>query len=285
MPTDLTTSSSDVSMTSLEISSLVKSRHPDVRRSIERLANQEVIELPPTATIPTATKPVTVYVFSGKKGKRDSTIVVAQLSPAFTARLVDRWEELEERLKAPQQPTLSLEDEIQKEVRHLLNIGLDTETAYSAAAQRVADDHGIEKRLLIQSDEMTGRRPGWGQLPIKGISEEEVKEIREEAKYKEMIWHPRQIAERFNLYDRKGQADTRLVFRILEAAGQLRIIEPVSQTIEVTSEGKDVCYFPRSYTGGPQYGNATRWEVAYFARCYLKFIDKHSYEFVNFKTY
>ncbi len=35
------------------------------------------------------------YIFEGEQGKRDSIIVVAQLSPEFTARLVDRWRELE----------------------------------------------------------------------------------------------------------------------------------------------------------------------------------------------
>lgn len=35
------------------------------------------------------------YVFSGEQGKRDSIIVVAQLSPEFTAKIVDRWMELE----------------------------------------------------------------------------------------------------------------------------------------------------------------------------------------------
>ncbi|WP_320153006.1 hypothetical protein [uncultured Tolumonas sp.] len=33
--------------------------------------------------------------FSGEQGKRDSIIVVAQLCPEVTARLVDRWQELE----------------------------------------------------------------------------------------------------------------------------------------------------------------------------------------------
>jgi hypothetical protein len=35
------------------------------------------------------------YRFTGEQGKRDSIVVVAQLSPEFTARLVDRWQELE----------------------------------------------------------------------------------------------------------------------------------------------------------------------------------------------
>ena len=42
---------------------------------------------------------VTVFVFSGEKGRRDSIIVVAQLCPEFTARIVDRWQELEITLK------------------------------------------------------------------------------------------------------------------------------------------------------------------------------------------
>lgn len=36
-----------------------------------------------------------MYVFTGEQGKRDSIIVVAQLSPEFTAKIVDRWLELE----------------------------------------------------------------------------------------------------------------------------------------------------------------------------------------------
>jgi len=90
-----------VSMTSRDIAELVDSRHDDVKRSIGRLVNQGVIELPPTAEIPTATKPVTVYIFTGEQGKRDSIVVVAQLSPEFTARLVDRWLELETAASRP----------------------------------------------------------------------------------------------------------------------------------------------------------------------------------------
>ena len=78
-------------MSSREIAELVESRHDDVKRSIERLAERGVIELPPMAEIKTATKPVNVYQVC----KRDSYIIVAQLSPEFTAKLVDRWQELE----------------------------------------------------------------------------------------------------------------------------------------------------------------------------------------------
>lgn len=82
-------------MTSLEIAELVEARHDSVKRTIERLAARAVVALPPVVEKPTPGRPVIVYVFEGEQGKRDSTIVVAQLSPEFTARLVDRWQELE----------------------------------------------------------------------------------------------------------------------------------------------------------------------------------------------
>jgi len=83
-------------MTSQEIADLVESRHDSVKRTIERLSNQGVITFPPSVEKPsTGGRPATEFVFSGEKGKRDSIIVVAQLSPEFTARLVDRWQALE----------------------------------------------------------------------------------------------------------------------------------------------------------------------------------------------
>lgn len=84
-----------VSITSREIAELVDSRHDSVKRTIERLVEGAVIASPPLVEKPTAGRPVEEYVFSGEQGKRDSIVVVAQLSPAFTARLVDRWQELE----------------------------------------------------------------------------------------------------------------------------------------------------------------------------------------------
>lgn len=93
----------NVTMSSREIAELVGSRHDNVRVTIERLAERGVIELPAMQEIPTATKPVSVYVFSGEKGKRDSIVVVAQLSPEFTAALVDRWQALEAQ-QAPRVP-------------------------------------------------------------------------------------------------------------------------------------------------------------------------------------
>lgn len=87
------------SMTSLEIAELVEKRHDNVKRTIENLVKQAVITSPQVEEKPTAGRPSTFYSFSGEQGKRDSIIVVAQLCPEFTARLVDRWQELEEVVK------------------------------------------------------------------------------------------------------------------------------------------------------------------------------------------
>ncbi|EOG1984691.1 DNA-binding protein [Proteus mirabilis] len=98
--------SAKASMTSKEIAELVGAREDNVKRTIERLTNSGVISQPPMEDgIKSANGVIPKhYVFSGEKGKRDSIIVVAQLYPEFTARLVDRWKELEdERVKPKSQ--------------------------------------------------------------------------------------------------------------------------------------------------------------------------------------
>ena len=86
-----------LSMDSIQIADLVEKRHDNVKRTIETLVKSGVISQPQFEDgIKSANGVVTkVYVFSGEQGKRDSIIVVAQLCPEFTARLVDRWQELE----------------------------------------------------------------------------------------------------------------------------------------------------------------------------------------------
>lgn len=94
------------SMTSLEIAELVGSQHKDVKRSIERLMDKGIIRSAPMANLEIINnlglkRNVGAYIFEGEQGKRDSIIVVAQLCPEFTARLVDRWRELEEQIRKP----------------------------------------------------------------------------------------------------------------------------------------------------------------------------------------
>lgn len=91
-------------MNSLEIAALVGARHDKVKQSIERAANRRAIQLPPMGEVYnnqslSPNKNTKCYVFSGEQGKRDSIVVVAQLSPEFTAAIVDRWMQLESQLQ------------------------------------------------------------------------------------------------------------------------------------------------------------------------------------------
>jgi len=88
------------SMTSLQIAEVVEKRHDNVKRTIETLANQQAIVRPQIedgreADALGRSRVTQVYRFTGEQGRRDSTIVVAQMSPQHTAALVDRWMELE----------------------------------------------------------------------------------------------------------------------------------------------------------------------------------------------
>lgn len=95
MPTQNALTSAIVkTMSSSEIASLVESRHDSVMRTIERCAERGVVTLPPLVEVPSnraGPRTITVYQLD----KRSSLIVVAQLSPEYTARIVDRWQELE----------------------------------------------------------------------------------------------------------------------------------------------------------------------------------------------
>lgn len=89
-------------MLSADIAELVQSELRAVNLSIERLAKRGVIKLPPMMKVEnkqtlSPNKYTSVYVFSGEQGKLDSITVVAQLSPEFTAAIVKRWYELEQK--------------------------------------------------------------------------------------------------------------------------------------------------------------------------------------------
>lgn len=109
-------SNPEPTMSSREIADLVNSRHDKVKQSIERLAATQynddgtvkrgpIIDLPPMGDVRNH-RGQAVWEFRVKK--RDSYIIVAQMCPEFTARLVDRWQELEAQ-QAPRVPTTMAE--------------------------------------------------------------------------------------------------------------------------------------------------------------------------------
>lgn len=77
-------------------------RQDNVKRTIETLQNKGLITFTQTEEKGKG-RPLTLYHVN----KRDSYVVVAQLSPEFTAKLVDRWQELENQVATPALPNFA----------------------------------------------------------------------------------------------------------------------------------------------------------------------------------
>ena len=82
-------------MSSREIAQLIEKQHPNIKISAERLAASGVIGTLAVQEFTHNGNTYTEYLLN----KRDSLILVAQNCPQFTARIVDRWQELEEKEK------------------------------------------------------------------------------------------------------------------------------------------------------------------------------------------
>lgn len=89
-----------VTMNSREIAKLVDTRHSNVCVTIERLINKGAIQGYAALQYTHPQNGQTYHYY--EVNKRDSYVIVAQLSPKFTARLVDRWQELESKTGIPQ---------------------------------------------------------------------------------------------------------------------------------------------------------------------------------------
>ena len=93
-----------MTMNSKEMVDLTEKRHDNVKRTMDTLAEKGVISQSQIVDGEKSANGVVEKVY--RFGKRDSFVIVAQLSPAFTARLVDRWQELEEQAR-PAHPAIS----------------------------------------------------------------------------------------------------------------------------------------------------------------------------------
>lgn len=96
--------SSNLTMSSREIADLLAKLHGNIKISAERLAEKGVIGTLAVQEFEHNGNTYTEYLLS----KRDSLILVAQNSPEFTARIVDRWQELEAQ-QGPKLPTTMAE--------------------------------------------------------------------------------------------------------------------------------------------------------------------------------
>ena len=158
---NLIVSQSNVTMSSREIAELVESRHDSVKRTIDRLVETGAISQPPLVDGEKSANGTVEKIY--QVNKRDSYVVVAQLSPLFTARLVDRWQELEMQL-APKAPTTYIEalqaliesEKAKQHAEQLAAIAIATKaeigsrreaTAMNTASQAVKKANELEVQL------------------------------------------------------------------------------------------------------------------------------------------
>lgn len=114
----ITATEATIKMTSQEIADLVQVRHDSVKRSIERLTESGVIASPPMVDMPSTVNnrqySNQVYVFEGDQGERDTTIIVAQLSPQFLGQVVDQWRFLKQQVLEMNRPSYMIEDRVER---------------------------------------------------------------------------------------------------------------------------------------------------------------------------
>lgn len=87
---NLVTTGNNLTMSSREIAELTNVRQDNVKRTMITLKEKGLITFTQIEEKGNG-RPLVLFMVN----KRDSYVVVAQLSPEFTARLVDRWQELE----------------------------------------------------------------------------------------------------------------------------------------------------------------------------------------------
>lgn len=157
-------------MNSLQITELVNARHDSVKRTIERLADQEVIQLPPMVEVEniqslSPNKMTNCYLFSGEQGKLDSITVVAQLCPQFTAAIVKRWQELERNLAASE--TIKLETYMANLAQGMASLLKQNNLTHKYIALLESNQKG--KRRIKREDEATIK-----QLRAEGMSQSDI---------------------------------------------------------------------------------------------------------------
>ncbi|SER51473.1 MULTISPECIES: Rha family transcriptional regulator [Pseudomonas] len=99
---NLINTSDAVTMSSREIADLVGKRHDQVLRTARELVMQGVTQ---SVETPYLHEQNGQYYPEHRLNKRDSLVLVARLSPEFTAKVVDRWLELEEQAAKPRELT------------------------------------------------------------------------------------------------------------------------------------------------------------------------------------
>lgn len=156
-----------MTMSSREIAELTGSRHDAVRKSAERLCADQILTSP-LATFDYQHRGNTYQEY--RFNKRDSLVIVARLSPEFTAAVVDRWQELEQQVAQPFQLPKSMSEalrlaadqaeQIEQQQRALEQaqpavdfLGRYVETGNTKTIREVAKILGLPEKAFIKAME------------------------------------------------------------------------------------------------------------------------------------
>jgi phage regulator Rha-like protein len=127
-------------MSSREIAELIEKRHDNIKVSADRLVEKGIISTPAVQEFNHNGNTYTEYLFT----KRDSLVLVAQNCPEFTARIVDRWQELEANqsthpaVKTIKNPALAL----------IAQLAQELDAMQSAQEQQAADLALVKSEVL-----------------------------------------------------------------------------------------------------------------------------------------
>lgn len=236
-------------MTSREIALLVESRHDNTKRTIETLAKSGVIRLPQIEVFEEINNlgfsvKREQYVFAGPQGKRDSIVVVAQLSPEFTARLVDRWQELEAYYgDVSRTPIYSAPPPL---LPSAIGRAMIDDMLYISRMLKVPDSYAIGI-AASQAAQVTGLP--WDRLLTQAAAMSDVPE-------EEMMLEPTELGKRF------GGISARAMNLQLAALG---LQSKATGSWEPTEAGKPMS-IRHAWSDGPKTGYNLKWNVAAIAK-------------------
>ncbi|WP_394700899.1 phage antirepressor KilAC domain-containing protein [uncultured Cohaesibacter sp.] len=121
---DLTNISPEMTMTTVEIAELCNKRHDNVMVVAKKLKSKGIITAPEIEELFTVNNGAQLKRKIFRLNKTESLNLVANLSPEFTARIIDRWQELEAKqsdpvkaLQDPAQLRALLLDNVEKVIR------------------------------------------------------------------------------------------------------------------------------------------------------------------------
>lgn len=126
--------SEPLTMTSREIAELLGKQHSNIKISAERLVAAGVIGTLAAQEFTHNGNAYTEYLLN----KRDSLILVAQNCPEFTARIVDRWQELE----AGVAPVLNMRDPRQMAMAalQLIEVNQELQATIEQQQRKITED-------------------------------------------------------------------------------------------------------------------------------------------------